>query len=60
LSGKDITFLFDRFYKADKTRSENSIGLGLSIAKSLMVKMGGDPTAELKGNKLSMICEWKR
>lgn len=59
LGEKDIVFLFDRFYKADKTRSEKGTGLGLSIAKSLMIKMQGDLTSELKENELSMICEWK-
>ncbi|MEN1967997.1 HAMP domain-containing sensor histidine kinase [Lentibacillus sp. N15] len=59
LSEHDINYLFDRFYKVDKTRTEKSTGLGLSIAKSLMIKMHGNLTAELKENELSMICEWK-
>ncbi|WP_322090971.1 sensor histidine kinase [Cytobacillus massiliigabonensis] len=59
LSEKDIHLLFDRFYKGDKTRSEKSTGLGLSIAKSLMVKMNGKLTAELKDNRLNMKCEWE-
>ncbi|MFS0661029.1 HAMP domain-containing sensor histidine kinase [Niallia alba] len=59
LNEHDINHLFDRFYKADKTRTEKSTGLGLSIAKSLMTKMGGDLTAALKDDQLSMICKWK-
>jgi signal transduction histidine kinase len=59
LSEKEVHLLFDRFYKRDKTRSEKSTGLGLSIAKSLMVKMNGSLTAELKDNQLYMKCEWK-
>ncbi|WP_328020355.1 HAMP domain-containing sensor histidine kinase [Niallia alba] len=59
LNEHDINHLFDRFYKADKTRTEKSTGLGLSIAKSLMTKMGGDITAALKDDQLSMICKWK-
>ncbi|KOP77720.1 HAMP domain-containing histidine kinase [Cytobacillus solani] len=59
LSEKDVHLLFDRFYKGDKTRSEKSTGLGLSIAKSLMLKMNGKLTAELKENQLYMKCEWE-
>ncbi|MED3550607.1 HAMP domain-containing sensor histidine kinase [Cytobacillus praedii] len=59
LGEKEVHLLFDRFYKGDKTRSEKSTGLGLSIAKSLMVKMNGSLTAELKENQLYMKCEWK-
>ncbi|OMD80017.1 two-component sensor histidine kinase [Paenibacillus odorifer] len=59
LVGSDINLLFDRFYTADRTRSSQASGLGLSIAKSLMNKMGGTLTAELEGEKLIMTCRWK-
>ena len=59
LKEEDLLLLFDRFYKADQTRTEKSTGLGLSIAKSLMLKMNGKLTAELKDNQLYMKCEWK-
>ncbi|MEK4282322.1 MULTISPECIES: sensor histidine kinase [unclassified Cytobacillus] len=59
LNEQDIHYLFDRFYKGDKTRTEKSTGLGLAIAKSLMTKMRGNLTAHLKENELSMVCEWK-
>lgn len=36
----DIDQLFDRLYKADSARSNQSTGLGLSIAKELSEKMG--------------------
>lgn len=59
LSEKELILLFDRFYKADQTRTGNGTGLGLPIAKSLMTKMGGQLTAELKDQQLIMKCEWK-
>ncbi|MNO58392.1 Sensor histidine kinase YycG [compost metagenome] len=59
LAGSDVNLLFDRFYIADRTRSSQASGLGLSIAKSLMNKMGGTLTAELEGEKLIMTCRWK-
>ncbi len=43
----DITQVFDRFYKADKSRNEKSTGLGLAIAKEMVEKMGGTIEAEL-------------
>ncbi|RCX23274.1 histidine kinase/DNA gyrase B/HSP90-like ATPase [Fontibacillus phaseoli] len=59
LAGSDVSLLFDRFYTADRNRSAQASGLGLSIAKSLMIKMGGTLTAELNGVKLTMTCRWK-
>lgn len=59
LSEQDVHHMFDRFYKADQTRTGKGTGLGLPIAKSLMGKMNGKISAELKGNQLTMVCEWK-
>ncbi len=54
----DIKKLFDRFYTADETRRSGH-GLGLAIVKSLLDKMDGQVIAEIDGNKLRIICEWK-
>ena len=59
LSVQDLHHMFDRFYKADQTRTGKGTGLGLPIAKSLMEKMNGSLTAELMENKLFMKCEWE-
>jgi signal transduction histidine kinase len=58
LSEQDLNHMFDRFYKADQTRSGKGTGLGLPIAKSLMEKMNGSLTAELIDHQLFMKCEW--
>ncbi|RIW34033.1 sensor histidine kinase [Bacillus salacetis] len=58
LSEQDVHHMFDRFYKADQTRTGKGTGLGLPIGKSLMEKMNGKISADLKGNRLTMVCEW--
>ena len=37
---KDLKHIFERFYKAEKS-SENSIGIGLSLAKTIIEKERG-------------------
>lgn len=58
LTERDVELFFDRFYTADQTRSGKGTGLGLSIAKSLMDKMNGKFSAELKDGWLYMKCSW--
>ncbi|PIH04653.1 sensor histidine kinase [Clostridium combesii] len=56
---KDVLYMFDRFYMADKVRKGQGTGLGLSIVKSLMEKMDGIITSKFEQNRVSIICEWK-
>ena len=41
LTSEDIAHLFDRFYTADKSRSDRNTGLGLYIVKILLEKIHG-------------------
>ena len=57
LSAVDVEKLFDRFYTVNSARS--STGLGLSIAKILVERMGGNISADYKGNMLSITLSFE-
>ena len=46
----NVDQVFERFYKADEARSKTSSGLGLSIAKELVLRMEGKISARIEGN----------
>jgi hypothetical protein len=53
LTSVQVDKLFDRFYTVEAAR--NSTGLGLSIARTLIEKMGGTISASLENGVLSIV-----
>ena len=51
IDGKDLPYIFDRFYRADKSRTIKGHGLGLSIAKRILEKHKGKIYANSKSGK---------
>lgn len=45
----DLKFIFDRFYKVDKSHKEEGAGLGLSIAKEVITRMNGNISVKSDG-----------
>jgi len=42
ISLEDLPHIFERFYRCDKSRSEDGVGLGLTLAKAFAVSHRGD------------------
>jgi two-component system sensor histidine kinase CiaH len=48
ISDEDLSHIFDRFYRAEKSRTQSGYGLGLSIAKKIIEGHGGSIEAKSK------------
>ncbi len=55
ISEKDLSKIFDRFYRCDTSRTESGLGLGLSLAKAIARSSGGDIFAKSKINQGSLF-----
>lgn len=63
ISAELLPSLFDRFFRADKSRTRadsDSVGLGLSITKAIMVAHGGQISAESSGGKTRFVLTFPR
>ena len=54
LSPEDVKQIFNRFYTADRMRSGQNTGLGLTIVKELVIQMGGEIDARLQNQQLAI------
>jgi len=53
----EVEKILERFYTADKSRSNKSVGLGLAIVKELVTKMKGHIVASMMGDFLCIRIE---
>lgn len=58
---RDLTRLFERFYRADPARSTRGTGLGLAIVKHIVTSSGGSVEASGgPGRGLTVVCTFAR
>jgi two-component system heavy metal sensor histidine kinase CusS len=58
ISAEDLPRVFDRFYRADASRSSHGTGLGLALVKSIVQLHGGSAGIESepgRGTKVTLI-----
>lgn len=60
LSAEDIKRIFDRFYIKDKARTNRNTGLGLSITKSFVERLGHKIIARKIEDNLEIEIQWNK
>ncbi|PJI07188.1 MULTISPECIES: HAMP domain-containing histidine kinase [Clostridium] len=49
INNENLSLIFDRFYKVDKSHKEEGAGLGLAIAKEVVTRMNGNISVKSDG-----------
>lgn len=60
LDNNQVQKIFDRFYTADKSRTNENTGLGLSITKTFVEGLGNEIKSEIIDGNLKIIIKWKK
>lgn len=60
LSDQDVKHIFDRFFTADKARSEKNTGLGLSITRALVESLGNKIAVNFADETLNVKVIWHK
>ena len=53
---KDIPYVFERFYTTDSSRKSSSFGLGLAIAKSIVLRHKGEISVNCPSENETVFC----
>ena len=57
---EDINKMFERFFTANKSRSDKNTGLGLSITKAFVENLGNNIEAKLLNENLVISIRWRK